>query len=160
MEELFLKKFARRDFLKKSGQLCLQLSLSSILLDRVAGKGETAVKESAAIDLDFQPAYLKLHRSGELKRRAEKLWKIMEKCQLCPRRCGVNRLKGKSGFCRAPGAQLAVSSFHPHFGEERPLVGNGGSGTIFLTHCSLRCVFCQNWKISQLGGVLKEILMN
>jgi len=151
MEELFLKKFARRDFLKKSGQLCLQLSLSSILLDSVAGKGKALVKESATIDTDFEPAYLKLHRSGELKRRAEKLWKIMEKCQLCPRRCGVNRLKGKSGFCRAPGAQLVVSSFHPHLGEERPLVGKGGSGTIFLTHCSLRCVFCQNWEISHLG---------
>ena len=146
MEELFLKKFTRRDFVKKSGQLCLQLSLSSILIDCVAGKGK-----SAAIDPDFEPAYLKLHKSGELKRRAEKLVKIMEKCQLCPRRCGVNRLKGKSGFCRAPGAQLVVSSFHPHFGEESPLVGKGGSGTIFLTHCNLRCVFCQNWEISQLG---------
>jgi putative pyruvate formate lyase activating enzyme len=151
MEEPFLKRFTRRDFFKKSGKLCLQLSLSSILLDRVAGKGKTAVKESAAIDPDFEPAYLKLHRSGELKRRAEKLWKIMEGCQLCPRRCGVNRLKGKSGFCHAPGAQLVISSFHPHFGEERPLVGKGGSGTIFLTHCNLRCVFCQNWEISQLG---------
>jgi putative pyruvate formate lyase activating enzyme len=56
-----------------------------------------------------------------------------------------------SGFCQAPGVQLVVSSFHPHFGEERPLVGNGGSGTIFLSHCNLRCVFCQNWEISQLG---------
>jgi putative pyruvate formate lyase activating enzyme len=63
----------------------------------------------------------------------------------------VNRLEGKSGFCGAPGATLVVSSFHPHFGEERPLVGDGGSGTIFLTHCNLRCVFCQNWRISQLG---------
>ncbi len=100
---------------------------------------------------DFEPAYLKLHRTGELQRRAEELWAIMESCQLCPRRCGVNRLKGASGFCRAPGATLVVSSFHPHFGEERPLVGIGGSGTIFLTHCNLRCVFCQNWEISQLG---------
>jgi putative pyruvate formate lyase activating enzyme len=56
-----------------------------------------------------------------------------------------------SGFCGAPGATLVVSAAHPHFGEERPLVGNGGSGTIFLTHCNLRCVFCQNWEISQLG---------
>jgi putative pyruvate formate lyase activating enzyme len=62
------------------------------------------------------------------------------------------------GFCRAPGATLVVSSFHPHFGEERPLVGMGGSGTIFLTHCNLRCVFCQNWVISQLGrGSEKDI---
>jgi putative pyruvate formate lyase activating enzyme len=56
-----------------------------------------------------------------------------------------------SGFCQAPGAKLVISAFHPHFGEERPLVGNKGSGTIFLTHCSLRCVFCQNWEIAHLG---------
>jgi putative pyruvate formate lyase activating enzyme len=151
MEELLLKKLARRDFFKKLRQLCLQLSLSSILLGCDAGKRKAVAKESAAIDTDFEPAYLKLHRSGELRRRAEELWKIMEECQLCPRQCGVNRLKGERGFCRAPGAQLVVSSFNPHFGEERPLVGKGGSGTIFLTHCSLRCVFCQNWEISHLG---------
>ncbi|MFC1717344.1 radical SAM protein [Candidatus Poribacteria bacterium] len=158
MEELFLKKLARRDFLKKSGQLCLQLSLSSILLDCTADEGKNTAKGSAAIDPDFEPAYLKLHRSGELKKRAEELWKIMEECQLCPRRCGANRLKGKRGFCRAPGAQLVVSSSNPHFGEERPLVGDGGSGTIFLTHCNLRCVFCQNWEISHLGrGAERDI---
>ncbi|MGD2147769.1 MAG: radical SAM protein, partial [Anaerolineae bacterium] len=105
-----------------------------------------------------EPAYLRLHRSGELRRRADELWAIMESCRLCPRRCGVNRLEGMRGFCRAPGATLVVSSFHPHFGEERPLVGMGGSGTIFLTHCNLRCVFCQNWVISQLGrGSEKDI---
>ena len=75
----------------------------------------------------------------------------MEACQLCPRECGVNRLEGMTGFCRAPGTTLVVSASHPHFGEESPLVGRGGSGTIFLTHCSLRCVFCQNWEISHLG---------
>jgi putative pyruvate formate lyase activating enzyme len=75
----------------------------------------------------------------------------MESCQLCPRKCGVNRLEGESGFCGSPGATLVVASFHPHFGEEKPLVGLGGSGTIFITHCNLRCVFCQNWEISQLG---------
>ena len=76
---------------------------------------------------------------------------MMESCRLCPRQCGVNRLKGMSGFCRTPGATLVISAFHPHFGEERPLVGRGGSGTIFLTHCNLRCIFCQNWEISHLG---------
>jgi putative pyruvate formate lyase activating enzyme len=63
-----------------------------------------------------------------------------------------------SGVCQAPGATLVISAFHPHFGEERPLVGNGGSGTIFLTHCNLRCVFCQNWEIAHLGrGAEKNI---
>jgi putative pyruvate formate lyase activating enzyme len=75
----------------------------------------------------------------------------MESCRLCPRECGVNRLEGMSGFCHSPGSTLVVSAHHPHFGEERPLVGTGGSGTIFITHCNLRCVFCQNWEISQAG---------
>jgi putative pyruvate formate lyase activating enzyme len=116
------------------------------------------VEEAGDTCAGFEPAYLKLHKTGELKTRAETLWAIMESCQLCPRRCGVNRLAGKKGFCHAPGATLVVSSFHPHFGEERPLVGSGGSGTIFMTHCNLRCVFCQNWEISQAGrGTAREI---
>ena len=98
----------------------------------------------------FEPGYLKLHRSGELKQRAEQLWDMMDSCSLCPRMCGANKLKGKRGFCGA-GSKLEISSFHPHFGEERPLVGKGGSGTIFLTHCPLRCVFCINWEVSQGG---------
>jgi len=64
--------------------------------------------------------------------------------------CGMNRLMGETGFCKA-NSQLGISSFHPHFGEEDPLVGKGGSGTIFLTNCGLRCVFCINWEISQGG---------
>jgi putative pyruvate formate lyase activating enzyme len=98
----------------------------------------------------FEPAYLKLHKSGELKKRGQELWNIMKSCELCPRRCGVNKLQGEKGFCQAD-SQLVVSSYHPHFGEEKPLVGKGGSGTIFLTHCGLRCVFCINWEISQGG---------
>ena len=156
MENRCPKTMTRRDFLKNAAELCFKIGLSSIFLysckpDASHNKTPTAVEESGNIGSGFEPAYLKLHKTGELKKRAEKLWAIMESCQLCPRRCGVNRLKGMRGFCRAPGATLVVSSFHPHFGEERPLVGNGGSGTIFLTHCNLRCVFCQNWEISQLG---------
>jgi putative pyruvate formate lyase activating enzyme len=98
----------------------------------------------------FEPGYLKLHRSGELMEKGEKLWGIMKSCHLCPRKCGTNRLKGKRGFCGA-NSRLEVSAFHPHFGEERSLVGRHGSGTVFLTHCSLRCVFCINWEISQGG---------
>ena len=80
----------------------------------------------------------------------KKAYKLMEKCELCPRRCGVNRLKGQIGFCKA-GLLPMVSSFHAHFGEEPPVSGRNGSGTIFFTHCSLRCVFCQNHPISQSG---------
>lgn len=98
----------------------------------------------------FEPAYLKLHKSGELKQRGEELWKRMKPCKLCPRSCGIDRLGGQRGFCNAP-SELIISSFHPHFGEERPLVGRGGSGTIFFSHCSLRCVFCINYEISLEG---------
>ena len=97
---------------------------------------------------NFEPGYLKLHRSGELKSRGEKLWAMMESCELCPRMCGVNKLKGERGFCGA-NSRLEIASFHPHFGEERPLVGKGGSGTIFMSNCALRCVFCINWEVSQ-----------
>jgi putative pyruvate formate lyase activating enzyme len=109
-----------------------------------------AVAQAAKIDPDFEPAYWSLHRSGELKKRAGELWDIMKSCRLCPRECGANRLGGQKGFCQST-AQLEIAAFHPHFGEERPLVGRGGSGTIFLSNCSLRCVFCINWQISQGG---------
>ncbi|MCX7721748.1 MAG: radical SAM protein [Verrucomicrobiae bacterium] len=96
----------------------------------------------------FRPAYLALHERGELKRRADALWERMERCNLCPRECGVNRLAGERGQCRAT-SDLIVSSYHPHFGEEDELVGRGGSGTIFFCGCASRCVFCINWEISQ-----------
>jgi putative pyruvate formate lyase activating enzyme len=105
---------------------------------------------SPADDAGVEPAYLGLHRTGELKRRGEALWDLMRECSLCPRQCGADRLKGSRGFCHAS-AQLEIASFHPHFGEEAPLVGRGGSGTIFFSNCSLRCVFCINWEISQGG---------
>lgn len=112
---------------------------------------EVTARTDPAIPKDFEPAYLKLHKSGELQARAEKLWNLMESCSLCPRTCGVNRIKGQTGFCGAPGQRLFVASAQLHFGEERPLVGRGGSGTIFFTHCSLKCDFCQNWNISHEG---------
>ena len=95
--------------------------------------------------------YLDLHRKGELLDRAERLWAMLADCRLCPRECGVNRLEGEKGFCRA-GQVLKVASFSPHFGEEKPLVGKGGSGTIFLSHCNLGCAFCQNCDISHSGA--------
>ncbi len=95
------------------------------------------------------PAYLRLHR-GELAARARALEDLLRGCRLCPRQCGVNRLEGELGVCRS-GAQAKVCAAHPHFGEERPLSGRHGSGTIFFSHCNLRCVFCQNWEIAHLG---------
>lgn len=73
--------------------------------------------------------------------------RIAARCALCPRRCGVNRFDGERGFCGAPGG-LVLSSIFPHHGEEPPLSGNRGSGTVFFTHCTLKCVFCQNYQIS------------
>ena len=146
----------RRGFLKGAAELLLKAGLPSIFLG-LAGRGASAggtamaAETSAESASGFEPAYLGLHRTGELEKRAEALRAMMRECRLCPRACGVNRLEGETGFCRAPGATLVVSAAHPHFGEERPLVGKGGSGTIFLTHCNLRCVFCQNWEISHLG---------
>jgi putative pyruvate formate lyase activating enzyme len=92
------------------------------------------------------PAYLTL-APGELRARAEAGRDILGHCVLCPRACAADRLEGELGECEV-GAKAMVASFHPHFGEEDPLVGWGGSGTVFFTSCSLRCVFCQNFEIS------------
>ncbi len=96
----------------------------------------------------MEPSYLKLPKR-EIELRVEKLFKILESCEICPRRCHVNRLKGERGFCRL-GVLPMVSAYHPHFGEESVLVGRGGSGTIFFSSCNLSCVYCQNYEISQL----------
>ncbi len=99
---------------------------------------------------DFEPIYLETFKKGLFPEKIEKAFRMLEKCHLCPRNCGVNRLEGERGVCKA-GYLPEVSSYSPHFGEERPLVGFHGSGTIFMTHCNLRCLFCQNYSISHLG---------
>lgn len=99
------------------------------------------------------PAYLALHQSGELVSRIERARARLRSCTLCPRRCRVNRLAGELGQCQT-GALARVASYGPHFGEERPLVGRGGSGTIFFACCNLACVFCQNHDISQPASLL------
>lgn len=98
----------------------------------------------------FEPAYLRLERSGELAHRARALYEIFRSCHLCARQCRVNRLKGEKGVCLST-SSVKVYGAHPHFGEERPLVGRHGSGTIFFSNCNLRCVFCQNWEIAHRG---------
>ena len=95
-------------------------------------------------------AYQGLYRSGELDLRVERARAMLESCELCPRRCKVNRLRDEKGMCRTA-AEAVVSSYGAHFGEEAPLVGDDGSGTIFFTNCNLRCIFCQNYSISQSG---------
>lgn len=89
----------------------------------------------------------KLHDSGRLRERIEQGLAELAHCSLCPRKCGVNRLADETGFC-GTGRRARVSSFSPHYGEEDVLVGEHGSGTIFLGSCNLRCCFCQNYEIS------------
>jgi putative pyruvate formate lyase activating enzyme len=88
----------------------------------------------------------------DMQHRIEEAYKLLETCRVCPRECGVNRLKDeKTGFCRS-GLNPVLSSVSPHHGEEPPLSGTKGSGTIFFTNCNLRCVYCQNYPISQMGN--------
>jgi putative pyruvate formate lyase activating enzyme len=98
----------------------------------------------------FEPSYLRLARQGRLRDVEKALWAMLDACRLCPRACGASRRDGKSGVCRST-ARLKVASYGPHFGEERPLVGRGGSGTIFFSNCNLLCCFCQNWQINHRG---------
>jgi putative pyruvate formate lyase activating enzyme len=131
-------KITRRDFIKSSIILGGSLLFPHRLL-YAAKEGEQRY-----------PAYGRLEQAGDLAARVEQAYSIFEKCELCPRQCGVNRLKGEQGFCRAP-AKVMVYAADPHFGEEISLTGRKGSGTIFFSNCSLRCVFCQNWPIAHMG---------
>ncbi len=96
-----------------------------------------------------EPSYLKLYESGELRERARRLTDRYSNCTICPRNCKVDRNQ-KKGVCSG-GTQAKINSVFPHFGEERPLVGRNGSGTIFLSYCNLLCLYCQNWELSHDG---------
>ncbi len=86
----------------------------------------------------------------ELRLRAGQAYRVLQQCTLCGHQCQVDRLKGDTGVCQA-GKDVCISSYGAHFGEESPLVGRQGSGTIFFTHCNLKCVYCQNYEISWYG---------
>jgi putative pyruvate formate lyase activating enzyme len=96
----------------------------------------------------MEPVYQRLWRSGELKEKTQTAWDLLSSCTLCPKKCRVNRLKGEKGFCRQ-GDRVKVATALPHFGEEPPLSGTRGAGTIFFSGCALRCLYCQNFQISQ-----------
>lgn len=108
------------------------------------------LQTSIHISMHAEASYVSLGRSGVLQERAESAYGILTACRLCPRECRVNRLAGEYGFCRA-GALAEISGYGPHFGEEPPLVGRNGSGTVFFSHCTMRCIFCQNYRTSQVG---------
>lgn len=96
----------------------------------------------------YQPSYLKSAQTGKLEIMAQSIQGRMADCDLCPRNCGVNRLSGEIGHCGV-GKNAWISSYGPHHGEENPLRGWGGSGTIFFSGCNLNCIYCQNADISQ-----------
>ena len=132
-------KISRRDFIHQALLLGGALLFSPGPLHAVAKKQQP-----------WLPAYAVLDKKGLLADRVEQARAIFEECRLCPRQCGVNRLDGEKGFCRAP-SNVMVYVAQPHFGEEISLVGRHGSGTIFFSNCNLRCVFCQNWPIAIRG---------
>ncbi len=96
---------------------------------------------------NFVPAYIETHEKGLLQKKMLQAEEFLQACQLCPRDCGVDRISDEQGICQT-GRQAIVSSYSPHFGEESPLVGHHGSGTIFFAGCNLMCLFCQNFDIS------------
>ncbi len=132
--------FSRRDFIKTAG------FAGGAFLSGCGQAGGPPVGGEG----NWRPAYAELAEEGKLEERVEQAYARFENCNLCPRRCGVNRREGEKGFCNAA-AQLKVHSHNPHFGEELPLVGQRGSGTVFFSNCNLRCVFCQNYPIAHQG---------
>ena len=107
-------------------------------------------KNSEETGHNFEPSYKKLLKTSGFSLRLSQAYEILRCCTLCPRKCKVNRLKGEKGFCGGWNT-LEVAHYGPHFGEEPPLTGDKGAGTIFFTHCNLKCSFCQNHQISHDG---------
>lgn len=97
-----------------------------------------------------KPVYLKTFKIGLLQKKIEQAYQVIDNCRLCPRVCGVDRNSEQTGICKT-GRKAVVASYQAHFGEEAPLVGEKGSGTIFFSHCNLLCNFCQNYDISHQG---------
>ena len=129
-----MKSVSRRDFIRRVTCVSLgTVALPTIVLgaNGCKTKGLSANSdENPEMSDEFEPAYLKLHQTGELKERAAILQGMMASCSLCPRECGVNRLKGQRGICGST-STLRISSYNPHFGEERPLVA------VSYTHLTL-----------------------
>jgi putative pyruvate formate lyase activating enzyme len=153
-----MKPCDRRGFLNRLLLLVPAMMVRSaghLFAGEVADNNSTPMEQFSSA---YVPGYVALHQSGELKMRAEILNDYLKNCRLCPRECEKDRLRGQTGECKAD-ARLRISSWAPHFGEERPLVGKNGSGTVFFSHCNLLCVFCLNWEISQGGsGTLRDTI--
>ena len=98
--------------------------------------------------VSMEPRYVTLYQSGELERRAQALEARLAACDICPRECGVNRLQDEPGYCHS-GRLAVVSAVCAHHGEEPAISGTRGSGTVFFGNCNMRCLYCQNYQISQ-----------
>jgi putative pyruvate formate lyase activating enzyme len=142
-----MEKRTRRQFMQQMLAMPAAAMVPGMLLQSKPLYGNSAMTKPNGT---YTPPYVALHQSGELKARGEVLWDMMRRCTLCPRECEKNRIRGQRGDCSA-NSNLEISSAYPHFGEERELVGSNGSGTIFFTNCSLLCVFCINYEVSQQG---------
>ena len=141
---------SRRNFLKQSLAAVGPIITVPSECSQMKNQTQPTSRQKTSVPARFEPAYLKMEREGKLAGVEKELWEIFKGCQCCPRSCGVNRIKGEKGYCSST-ARLKVASYAPHFGEERPLVGRGGSGTIFFSNCNLLCCFCQNWQINHRG---------
>lgn len=129
----------------------LTVRRQTVMVLYTAGSGlkpKLTCTQKRAMTPDGKPGYIHLHEQGLLDKRALELRMFSNPCRLCPRRCGVDRPAGERGFCRA-GARVQVAKALPHMGEEPVISGTRGAGTIFFTHCNLRCCFCQNYQISR-----------
>jgi putative pyruvate formate lyase activating enzyme len=140
------QKYTRRLFLHKA----FYALGSSLFLTSSHVYSSRNIKHPNPEESENYPSYMKLYQSRDLSQRVKELKSIFESCHLCPRDCRVDRTKGQLGRCQASDT-VKVSSANPHFGEESPLVGKYGSGTIFFSNCGLRCVYCQNYTISIEG---------
>ena len=138
---------SRRDFIKKCAATMGIAALGGVSLLSCSNTSSARNRQN---DDEYVPKYIELEASGELEERERILWAKMERCDLCPRNCRVNRMAGRMGRCSSD-QTLVVASYGAHFGEEAPFVGRRGSGTIFFSNCNLLCVFCQNWDINHLG---------
>lgn len=116
-----------------------------------ANRNKLGARPQRRRDTRIEAAYLSLHRTGELAARARQAVERLESCDLCARYCRVDRTRGRRGAVCRSGRQAVVSSAFPHHGEEDPIRGWRGSGTIFFSWCNLRCVYCQNWELSWKG---------
>ena len=140
---------SRRKFIKTGLMAAGALTIGGWSINALANiDGRTGATRQ--VSPAYRPKYLDLIASGEFEKRERALWAKMESCDLCPRKCGTNRMAGRKGICSSD-HQLRIASVDISLNEERVTVGTRGTGSIFMSNCNLLCVFCQNWQINHHG---------